>query len=375
MRTRQVDVCSRRDVMRFIRLPFRLYKDSPYWVPPLISDMRAVLDPRRHVFYQHSQAAFFICQDDDDQVVGRLSVFDNRRYNDYHRSAVAHFYYFEAIDALGVARSLFDAGMGWARRRGLNRIVGPKGMLRGDAHGLLVEGFDYCPSMGVPYNPPYYDALMRGMGFDKEIDFVSGYIDGGSYQLPGRVHDLAERVRQRRGFEILEFTERDDLMRWVPAIKRVNNEAFTDVWGYYPVDDQEIDAVAKRLLSIADPRLIKLVVKGDELAGFLFTFPNIAEGLRRANGHLFPLGWYHILRDRKRTPWADLNGAGLLPQFQGVGANVILYTELEKTFRAFGFEHAELVQISEHNQKSLGEARFGQSKIIKRHRIYTKEIG
>jgi len=226
----------------------------------------------------------------------------------------------------------------------------------------------------VPYNPPYYDGLLRRLGFAKEIDFVSGHIDGATYHLPDRAHELAERVRQRRGYKILEFRKRQDLLRWVPAIKRVNNEAFTDVWGYYPIDDQEVNAVAKRLLSIADPRLIKLVVKGDELAGFLFTFPNIAEGLRRANGRLLPLGWYHILRDRKRTKWADLNGVGLLPQYQGLGANAILYTELEKTFRAFGFEHAELVQISEENHKSLGEARFGQSEIVKRHRIYCREI-
>jgi GNAT superfamily N-acetyltransferase len=372
MRIRLVDPRSRRDVKQFVRLPFALYRRCPQWVPPLMADVARALDPERHVFYRRSQAAFFLAESEG-SVVGRLAVLDNRPYNDYHGSDVAHFCLFEAVDDRAVAEGLFAAAERWARQRGLTRLVGSKGMLRADGLGVLVEGFEHRPAVGIPYNYAYYGPLLESIGFVQEIDYLSAYLSA-SYHLPQRVHQLAERVKTRRGLAVKTFTSKDELRGWVPAIQRVNNEAFTQVWGYYPMDQAEAQAVADNLLAIADPRLIKLVLKGDEVVGFLFTFHDISEGLQRARGRLWPLGWLHLLRAFKRTDRANLNGMGLLPGHQGVGANAILYTELEKSFRQFGFRHAEFVQISKENSKSLGEAMFTQPQWIKRHRIYRRAI-
>lgn len=371
MHIRQIDPTAKADVARFIRFPFDLYRDCPQWVPPMWSEMRAVFRPD-HPYYEHSQAAFFLVEEGF-RTLGRIAVLDHRRYNDYHRARTAFFYYFDAIEDTGVSRALFAAAADWARGRGLAEMVGPKGMLRADGLGLLVEGFAHRPAMGIPYNYAYYDALLRDAGLEKQIDYVSGHLCG-DYELPERYFEIAERIKARRGFTIKRFGSKRELRAWVTAIQRVNNEAFTDVWGYYPMSAAETQAIADRLLSVVDYRLIKLVLKGEELAGFLLAFPDLSTGIRRARGRLWPLGWWHILREFRRTEWLSINGLGLLPQYQGLGANAILYTELARSVREFHFRHADLAQIAEDNLKSLGEANALGVEWYKRHRIYRRAL-
>ncbi len=367
---RQVNPQRAADVRAFVHFPFALYRDHPHWVPPLIFTVKRVLS-RKHPFYRHSDAAFFLAEDERGEVVGRIAVLDNRHYNDYHRSATAFFYYFDAVDDVEVARALFEAAATWAGQRGLTDLVGPKGFLRSDGLGLLIEGFDYDPAPGIPYNYPYYARLLEALGFRKEIDYLSGYLEG-DYDLPERFYRIAEGVKERWGFWIKSFRSKRELRAWAPHIQRVNNEAFTEIWGYHPLDEGETKMIADQLLLIADPRLIKVVMKGDEVAGFILVYPDITEGLRACKGRLWPFGWFHLLRAFKRTRKLSGNGLGLLPKYQGLGANAILYTELYKTVRQGDYDFCDIAQVAETNVKSLGEMRAIHVQWYKRHRIYRK---
>jgi len=162
----QLDTSDRRQVRQFLDLPFRIYRDIPQWVPPLAPDARFTLDRRRHPFYQHSAAAFFLATQADREV-GRIAALDNRNYNDFNKERTAFFYLFECEDDRPAAQALFQAAFEWARARGLNRIVGPKGFTALDGLGLLVKGFEHRPALGLPYNPPYYPALVEAAGFDR----------------------------------------------------------------------------------------------------------------------------------------------------------------------------------------------------------------
>jgi hypothetical protein len=372
MQVRRIDTSRAGDVRQFIALPFRLYRDCPQWVPPIVPDMRTALNREKYPFYRHSAADFFLIEDNE-QILGRIAVLDNRRYNDYHESKTGFFYYFDAIENLEVARALFGAAADWARQRGLETLIGPRGLLRADAHGLLVEGFEHRPAMGVPYNYPYYASLLEDLGFEKEIDYLSAHLSG-DYDLPQRFYDIAEKVKERRGFRVKSFTSKRELRRWVPEIQRINNEAFTEVWGYYPIDEAEANAIADRFLAAADPRMIKLVMKKDEVVGFVIGYPDISAGIQRANGRLWPWGWIYILLEFRRTKWANFNGAGLLPEHQGVGANAVLYTELGKSVLEFNFEHADLVQVAENNVKSIGEVEAAGAEWYKRHRVFRRNL-
>jgi len=368
LRIRKIDTSRRSDVRQFVRLPFELYRNSELWVPPIVSDMRLALNRDKYPFYRHSDADFFIAEDGD-KTVGRIAVIDNRRYNRYHESETAFFYYFESVEDDAVAQGLFAAASEWARGRGLALLIGPRGLLRADGHGLLVEGFEHRPAMGVPYNPRYYVDLLEGLGFEKEIDFLSAHL-GGDFDLPKRFFDVAEKVKERRGFWVKSFERKRELRRWVPEVQRVNNEAFPNVWGYYPIDEVEANAIADRFLAAADPRLIKLVMKEDEVVGFVIGYPDISAGIQRAGGRIWPFGWFHLLLEMRRTAWINFNGAGILPTYQGVGASAVLYTELAKTVADFGFEQADLVQVAENNIESRGEVGAVGGEWYKRHRIY-----
>jgi hypothetical protein len=372
MQVRKLDTERAQDVRQFINFSFDLYRECPQWVPPILPEIKLVLNRKKHPFYRHSAAEFFVAESEG-QTLGRIVVMDNRNYNNYHRRKDAFFYYFDVVDDMDVARALFNAVCDWVRSRGLERVIGPKGFLQGDGMGLLVEGFEHRPAIGIPYNHPYYDTLVTGSGFEKETDFVSGYLPG-DYELPPRFYDIAEKVKARRGFWIKSFTSEKGLRQWVSRIGKVYNATFTDNWEYCPITDEEMAIIGERLIAIADPRLIKLVMKGDEIVGFVFGFPDISAAIQRTKGRIWPFGWIDLMREFKRTEWVNFNGTGLLAGYRGVGANAVLYTELAKSVRDFHFKHADLVQVEERNTKSLGDMEAIGVKWYKRHRIYRRVV-
>ncbi len=368
----KIDTQNRSEIRRFIQFPFELYKNNPYWVPPMVSDMRYALNRQKHPFFQHSHADFFLAMDGK-QVVGRIAAIDNQRYREFTNENTGFFYFFEVIEDIQVARQLFNAVFDWSAKRGLDKVVGPKGLAQGDGLGMLVEGFQYKPAIGIPYNPKYYQDFTLDSGFEKDLDYLSGYLTT-DYQVPERVHQISKRVQEKRGFQVVEFNDKKEMDAWIPRIKDVFNQAFGSVPGFSPVTEDEVVLIANRILAIAHPKLIKLICKHDELVGFLFAYHNISAGIQKARGRMLPFGWYHLMREFKRTKWVDINGIGLLPGHQGVGATAVLYTELEKSIKSFPFEIADVVQIAEDNFKSFNE--MDNLGVIwhKRHRIYKRSL-
>ena len=367
----KVDTNSRRDVNRFVELPFTLYRDCPQWVPPFVDDVKLQLNRRKYPFYEHSTADFFLAEHDG-RVVARLAVLDNSRYNAYCGSHTGFFYLFEAANDPEAAQALFGAIEDWARGRGLNKLVGTKGFLQADGLGILVEGFEHRPAMGIPYNYPYYGSLVESAGYTRQRDFLSAYLPGHT-ELPPRLHEIAAKMMERRGFTIKRFSSKTELRAMIPQIVETYNQTFSENWEFAPITDNESKVIADRLLQIADPRYIKLVMKGDLIAGFLFGFPNISDAICRSKGRLWPFGWFWLLREFGRTKYMDLNGAGILAPYRGLGINAILYVEMEKTLHEGNFEHADMVQMEEH-VLTVNDAETMGAHIFKRHRIYEKAL-
>jgi hypothetical protein len=202
---------------------------------------------------------------------------------------------------------------------------------------------------------------------------LSAYLPG-KHQLPARVHQIADKMKAHRGFTIKTFASKDELRAWIPRIVQLYNDTFIRNWEFNPVTPEEGQVIGERMLQIANPKLVKLVMKGDAIAGFLLGFPDISAGIQKANGRLWPLGWFWLLREFKRTRWINLNGAGILPQYRGLGVNAILYSEMEKTIQAGSFEHADIVQMEE-SVLTLDDAVNLGATIYKRHRVYEKALG
>lgn len=369
----QLDLHNKKQADDFLRLPFSIYRDIPQWVPPLQMDERLRLNPKRFPFYQHSQASFFLAYERT-RPIGRLAVLDNHRYNEYNKTRTAFFYLFECENNLEAATALFDAGFAWARSRGLDKIVGLKGFTPLDGFGLLVKGFEHRPAFGLPYNPAYYVDLIEAQGFVKEGESVSGYL-GADIQFPERIHQLAERIAQRRGFRILQCNTRKDLRALVPYLKELYNNSLGGTEGTAPLTDEEINSMANQLIWLADPKLVKLVMKDNKAVGFLLAYPDVSAALQKTRGRLFPFGWLTLLLELRRTEWININGAGLLPEYRGSGGTAILYSEMFKSVSENPrYRHAEVVQIGVENGNMQREMENFGIDFYKMHRIYRRNL-
>jgi GNAT superfamily N-acetyltransferase len=369
-----IDTRSKAQVRRFVNLPFRLYAGHPLWVPPLRMDSALTLNRQKHPFYEHSDADFFIAARDG-RDVGRVAALENRRFNAYHKTRQAQFYLFEGENDPEAASALFERVFEWARARGLERVVGPKGFGPLDGYGLLVEGFEHRPMMTMMnYNYDYYPRLLEGLGFEKEVDFVSCYLSAEAFRLPERVHSIAERVQKRGALRVKRFASKRELAAWAGRIGEAYNKAFVNNWEYYPLTEREVKFVVDNLMLVADHRLIKIITHDDDVVGFLFGFPDVSGALQRAKGDLFPLAIFDLLLEMRRTKWVALNGAGVLPEFQGRGGNALLYSEMEKTVREFNFQHADLTQVAETAVQMRQDLINLGGKAYKNHRVYARNL-
>jgi GNAT superfamily N-acetyltransferase len=371
----KVDTDDRVQVKRFVELPYRLYKDCTQWVPPLYVDSHLLLNRKKHPYFGHSEADFFLAVRDG-EVVGRICAGNNKPFNEYHKTKKAHFYAFEAPDDLEVARALFESVIDWARERGLGTLIGPKGLSPFDGYGIQVEGFEQRQMMTMMnYNFDYYPKLVEALGFEKEVDFVSCYLPADSFKIPERVEKIAKRVMERGDLKVKQFKNKRELIQWAPRIGAAYNKAFIHNWEYYPFSAGDIQYAVDNIFLVADPRLIKIILHKEEIVGFLFAFPDVSAALQRSRGRLFPFGLIDILLEMKRTKTISGNGMGILPEYQGTGGNALLYYEMGRTVFGFQqFEHVEMTQVAETTRQMRADLKNLNGIEYKNHRVYRRDI-
>jgi len=371
----KVDTNNKSQVKRFVQFYYDLYKDCPEWVPPLFVDAYLPLNRKKHPFFEHSDADFFLAVRDG-KVVGRICAGENKLFNEYHKTRKAQFYFFDTIDDLEVAKTLFDTGFDWARQRGLDTMIGPKGLSPFDGYGVLIEGFDRRQMMTMMnYNYDYYPRLVEALGFEKEVDFVSCYLPAEAFRIPERVERIAKWAMQRGNLWVKNFKSKKELVGWAQRIGRSYNKTFIKNWEYYPFTQGDVDYAVQNVFMVADHRLIKLIMHGDEIVGFLFAFPDASAALQRAKGRLFPFGIVDLLLEMKRTKTVSGNGMGVLPEFQGTGGNALLYYELGKTILdTYDFKFVEMTQVAETTKQMRADLKNLNGVEYKNHRVYRKAI-
>ena len=371
----KVDTNEKRQAKRFVQFYYDLYKDCPQFVPPLFIDAYLPLNRKKHPFFEHSAADFFIAVRAG-KVVGRICAADNRPFNDYHKTRKAHFFNFDTIDDLEVTRALFDAAFEWAQARGLDTMIGPKGLSPFDGYGIQIEGFEHRQMMTMMnYNYDYYPRLVEALGFEKEVDFVSCYLPADAFRVPERVERIAGRAMRRGNLKVKNFKSKKELLGWAWRIGEAYNRTFIRNWEYYPFTKGDVQYAVDNVINFADHRLIKVVTHDDDIVGFLFAFPDVSAALQRARGRLFPFGILDILLEMKRTRTISGNGMGILPEFQGSGGNALLYNEMGKTVFAFNqFEHVEMTQVAETTRQMRADLKNLNGVEYKNHRVYRRLI-
>jgi hypothetical protein len=370
--TRVIDSSLRADVDRFIELPFRLYRDSPCWTPPLRVEMRDRMNPRKNKFFEHSSAAFILAEKAG-AVVGRIAVLKHRFYNEVHQNDTAFFYWFEAENEQPVADALFAAAESWARSRGLRRLLGPIGFIQPDPPGILVRGFEHEGTVDVPWHFPYMGNLLTAAGFAQHRDYLSGYLERG-IPLPPALAKTGAQTLQDLGYRSQLLGDRREIKSWAGQFYDTYLTAFEAVPDFYAMSQRDFQDLMNRLSLVIDVKRSQGITDGENLVGFILCFRDITPGLRRARGRLFPVGWWHLLLSRLRSKQCNIIAMGVLPAYQKGGANLGMLAEFLRTVRSGGDDRTEIVQIVDGNLNTHGDmTRLGAS-WDKVHRIYRREF-
>jgi hypothetical protein len=370
---REIAATDRKQIKEFIELPFRLYRDHPQWVPPFRSEMRKILS-QKHPFFAHSQAAFYLARRQG-RPVGRITVFENRRYNRFRDRREARFYHFECAEDDAAAAALFEAASAWAFGKRLKALAGPHGFSGMDGGGIQIDGFQQRATMTMMhYHQPYYRRLLENNGFQKERDYYTAVIDRQAFQLPEKIRRVAEIHYKRGHFRVPRFRSKRALRRLAGQIGDVYNRSFTVHDDFCPLEAAEIDRMAKDLMMVSKPSLIKILYYDDEVVGFLFAFPDLSAAMQRARGRLNPVALIDLLTEAGRTDRLIVNGAAILPEYQKLGGNGLLYYELTRTILGSGYRWAEMVQIADTTDLMLADMKTLGGKVYKTHRIYRSTL-
>lgn len=365
-------VDGRADLDRFIRLPWRIYANDPVWVPPLLSDLKTVLDRRRHPFHQHADVEYFLAWRGD-EVVGRIAAIVNHRHNEFHGEKTGFFGFFECIDDGDVARALLETAEAWLRERGMERVYGPESFSTNEESGLglLVDGFDKPPVIMMAHTPPYYPRLVEGAGYVKAKDLLAYWLD--DQRPPERLVRGVERLRQAERVKLRTLNLKD-FAGEVARIKDIYNSAWERNWGFVPMTDAEFDHLARQLRPVVNPRLCAIAEVDGEPVGFALALPDFNQALKHVNGRLFPFGIFKLLWYRRKIDTLRVLTLGLKPGYRNKGIDAMLYLHIFREGVAAGFKQAECSWILEDNwDMRRGLERMG-ARVYKTYRIYEKTL-
>ena len=369
-------VAGRRDLSRFLKLPFRLHRGTP-WVPPLLMERRDFLDRDKNPYFDHAEAEFFVCERDA-EVVGRITAQVDERWTQFQGGNDGMFGFFEAENDSDVARALVEAARDWLRGRGRERMLGPMDFTTNDECGILIDGYERPPLVLQPWHPPYYRELLEGLGMTKSMDLLMWELYLGQLRQGDRFHDLiheaAEKARTEHGVVVRHMRKRD-LAAEVGRFMEVYNEAWGRNWGFVPITDEEVRFQAKNLKPILDEDWAMIAERDGEVVGAALTLPDINQVLAKMNGRLLPLGWWHLLTGRRKVDRVRVFALGVKPSYQHMGVAAALYirhVEVAQRVRQKGGEMGWILEVNEPMNRAM-EGMGGT--IVKRYRLYELDLG
>jgi hypothetical protein len=371
---RVTTVAGRRDVQRFIRLPWRIYRDDPVWVPPLIRDVRFLLDRDRHPFHRHAEVEYFLAWRGND-CVGRVAAIVNHTHVRFHEENAGFFGLFESIDDPAVAGALLDAAAQWVAQRGMTTLRGPMNFSTNDelcSPGVLIDGFDTPPAIMMAHTPPYYATLLEGAGFAKAKDLIAYIVEG--EEPPERLVRGLARVNRAHGITVRTLDMRN-FDAEVRRIQEIYNSAWERNWAFVPMSEEEIDHLAASLKPVVNPRLCIIAETADGLpVGFALALPDYNQALRHVNGRLFPFGLFKLLWYRRRIDTARIITLGLRREFRHKGLDASLIVHLFREGPPIGFPRGECSWILEDNwEMRRGIERIG-GYAYKTYRVFEKSL-
>ena len=370
-------VRTRRELKRFVRVPFQLHRDHPQWVPPLIFDRMQFLNRDKNPYFDHAEAEYFVAECDG-EAVGRVTAQIDERWDTYQGGGDGMFGFFESVDDPEVAGALLGAAEEWLRSRGRDRVLGPMDFTTNDELGVLIEGYEIRPMILQNWHPPFYRELFEGLGYGKAMDLLMWHLELGELkegdQFAPEIHAAAKKALRDEGIEIRNIVKRN-LSEEMRRFTEVYNEAWADNWGFVPPTDAEVEFHAKLLKQVIDEEWAFVAEKDGETVGVALSLPDINQVLARMGGRLLPLGWLRFLRGKPRIDRIRVFALGVKHAYRHSGVAAGLYLRHLENASPDGVPAGETGWILETNGP-MNRAMEGMGgEVVKRYRVYEKGLG
>jgi GNAT superfamily N-acetyltransferase len=368
------DVKTKKDLRTFIKLPAKIHAGRRYWIPPVYMDDWKYFTPRRNKAFEFCDVKVLLAYRDGTPV-GRVMGIINNKFNEHRGEKIARFGYLEAFEDRAVVKALLRAVEDWARSLGMTRIIGPYGFSDQDPEGFIIEGFENRATIATYYNTEWMPKYVEDEGYTKDIDYFV-YKVPVPKEMPELYKKIYERIMRRGSFKIIEFRSRRQLKPWIVPIFSLMNECYmnSNIYGYAPLSEKEMEDLAGRYLPVVDPRFVKVVTKDGEPVSFIIAMPDMGGGIQKAKGRLLPFGFIHILRAAKKTKQLDLLLGAIKEKYRGFGLDALMgFKILESAWEA-GKEIMDTHHEMESNVRVRAEMERMGGQLYKKFRVYTKKI-
>ena len=370
------EVTTRRELRKFVNFPEKLYKDNPYYVPPLVFDQMDTLDPKKGAAQEFCDSKLYLAYKDG-ELAGRVAAIVNYKANEQWNHQQVRFGWIDFIDDREVSQALMDKVYEFGREKGMEEVVGPLGFTDFDPEGMLIEGFDVISTMALIYNHPYYNDHLEAMGFGKDADWIEYRVDVPD-ELPERWTRIQKIISERAGVHLRQLNHK--IVRkedYGHKVFNCINECYKDLYNFTVLPEHMADKYLGFYLSILDLNYVSMVEneKG-ELVAFGITMPSISRALQKSRGKMLPLGWFRLLKSLywKHEGGSELLLVGVRPDYQNSGINALIITDMFTKFNKWGIKWAETNAILEDNYKNQGQFRDFSHEQKKRRRSYIKKL-
>jgi membrane-associated phospholipid phosphatase len=361
-----------KDMKTFIYLPEKIHKGHATWLPPIYMDERNFFNPKKNRNFNHCDTILLLAFRDE-KPVGRIMGIIHRTYNAKLNEKTARFGYLECYNDTEVSHALISHIENWASEKGMNKIIGPYGFSDKDIQGLLIEGFEHIPLLDSASNFPYMIDLVIKEGYSKEIDCVVYKMDL-TKKLPDIYENVSQRIQKKSKYQFLHFTNRKQLKPFIIPIFKLINETYKDLYGFVPMDDQDMIDFAGRYLPILDPRFVKIVKEDDVIVSFIIGLPNFTPGIQKAKGRILPFGILYIMSAMKKTKQLDLMLGAVKDGYRGKGLEIAMAMMIVNECLKAGMETLEVHLVLETNKKMFAELIDAGCDFHKRFRVYQKKL-
>ncbi|EGV44816.1 GTP cyclohydrolase [Bizionia argentinensis JUB59] len=367
------EVKNKKDLKNFVTFPFSLYKDSKYWVPPIISDEVATLSADKNPAFQHAEARYFLAYKNK-QIVGRVAAIINWTEINEQKVKKMRFGWFDTINDVDVSKALLNKVAEIGKEHKLEYIEGPVGFSNLDKNGALTEGFDHIGTMATWYNHAYYIDHLEQLGYETEKEYIESkfsFIDLPVERFVRANDIILKRFKLKAG----TFTTTKEIVPHLDSMFNLFNRSYSKLSSFVPISDAQRDYFKKKFINFINPEFIKFVFdEHDKMVAFAIVLPSFSEALQETNGKLFPFGFLKLLKAKKTSKTALFYLIGVEPQYQNKGVTAIIFNEFHKSFTKFGVETCIRLPELADNLASHQIWKDFDTRIIKRRKTFKKVL-